>query len=730
MPRITAYKQLEYSDCGITCIRIVAKYYGQEIPLKTLRTLCDTSRLGISLSDLINCAQKIGFDTYSVMVNAEDIYRMPLPAILHWEQNHYVVLYKTDIRRKQFYIADPARGKVSFKEAEFFTCWKGDNIKGISVLLTPSPIFYNRAYDHTHDSKVGLIKLFKYSFAKYKANFISVLVLTIIAIVADVTLPMIFRRTIDEGIEYKDIGLVWLLILCQLGIFIGGYVSNIITEFILTKLGLKISINLVNDYLNKLIKLPMSFFDRKVNSDLIQKIDDQNRIKNFLVSMPDTIFFTTVNVIVFSGLLIYYNYIIFAIVVVGTLLSYCWLLLFSRKREELDYSYFTYSSMNRNNIYELIHGMPEIKINNAHQNRVTKWNNLQEKINTLSIHSALIEMSINGGNTLISRIKELSITGICATLVIHDQMTLGTMMTISYIVGQLSRPVSDIIDSIKSIQDASISYERLDEVINQEHINDVHEYSNYNVDQQSLTINLREVSFKYPGSFSTNVIKNLSTVIPHNKVTAIVGASGSGKTTLIKLMLGFYKPQQGEICVGDQNIANINNDAWLKHCGVVMQSGYIFSGTVLENIALSDSSPDLGKARIAAKIANIDAFIDNLPMGYNTKIGTHGMELSGGQKQRLYIARAVYKNPDLLFLDEATSSLDANNESNIINNLVSYYTNRTVVISAHRLSTVKNADKIIYLEDGKIIEEGSHDELISLKGRYYTLVKNQLELGN
>lgn len=431
---------------------------------------------------------------------------------------------------------------------------------------------------------------------------------------------------------------------------------------------------------------------------------------------------------VFSGLLIYYNCIIFTIVVAGTFLSYLWVMIFSRKRKELDYSYFTCSSMNRNNVYELINGMAEIKINNAQNNRVSIWNSIQEKINKLSIQSALLEMTVNSGNTLISRLKDLSITGICATLVIQEQMTLGTMMTISYIVGQLARPISNIINSITTIQDASISYERLDEVINSEESFDKVTSLNSDIIEKNITLKLNNVSFKYPGSFSPFVITDLSTSIPHNKVTAIVGASGSGKTTLIKLMLGFYVPQYGNIFVGNQDLSDINNDNWLKRCGVVMQAGYIFSGTVLDNIALSASTPDLAKAKKAAMIACIDSFIENLPMGYNTKIGINGIELSGGQKQRLYIARAIYKNPDLLFLDEATSSLDANNESTIIHNLVKYYKNKTVVISAHRLSTVKNADKIIYIENGRIIEEGTHHELLSLKGRYYTLVKNQLEL--
>lgn len=725
MPRITAYKQLEYSDCGIACIRIIAKYYGKVIPLKILRTLSETTKIGISVNDIIKCNLAIGLETTALMISVKDIYQMPLPAILHWEQNHYVVLYKINIKRKKFYIVDPAQGKVSFKETDFSHYWKEDNEKGIAILIAPTQNFYEKHYENTPNSITGLLKLLKSSFLKYKGHFFSIILLTIIAIVADVALPMVFRRTIDEGIQYKDIGLVWLLIFSQLGIFLGSYMANISTEFILTKLGLKISINLINDYLIKLIKMPISFFDRKINSDLIQKIDDQNRIKNFLVNMPDTIFFTFINLIIFSGLLIYYNNIIFTIVIASTLLSYCWVIFFSQKRKQLDYSYFTYSSMNKNNIYELINGMSEIKINNAQQNRVSIWNNIQKKINKVSIQSAVLEISINSGNTLISRVKELTITGICATLVIKNQMTFGTMMTINYIVGQLSRPISNIINAITSIQDASISYERLDEIISQEN-------SNKNSSQKNIfiasTLNLKNVSFKYPGSFSPYVIKDLSTSIPYNKVTAIVGPSGSGKTTLIKLMLGFYTPQIGKISIDNQNIAEINNDMWLEHCGVVMQAGYIFSGTVLENIALSDKIPDIKKAKEAASIACIHSFISDLPMGYHTKLGINGMELSGGQKQRLYIARAIYKNPYFLFLDEATSSLDANNETIIINNLISYYKNKTVIISAHRLSTVKNADKIIYLESGKIIEEGTHKELLSIKGQYYNLVKKQLEL--
>jgi len=728
MARITAYRQLENSDCGITCIRIIASYYGKDLPLSVLRKLCDMSRVGISLNEIVNCADAIGLKALPVAVSEDDVFRMPLPAILYWDQEHYVVIYKISLKKNKFYLADPSQGKVVVDKENFFYHWSRDNKKGISVLLAPTSEFYKFECNIQTNSKYALLRLLKSAIKKYKKGFLLVAVFTILSVVADIILPIVFRRTIDEGIKNKDIALVWLLALGQLCIFIGNYIANNVIDIVLTKLGLKISINLINEYLAKLIRLPISFFDRKISSDLIQKIDDQNRIKNFLVNIPDVFFFTFLNIVVFSGLLIHYNYIIFIIVIIGTLLSYGWFRLFVGKRREIDYLYYSYSSKNRNNIYELINGIHEIKINNAQKNRVDIWEKTQKKINRLSLRSALLEFSINSGNTLISRVKDISITGLCATLVIKNQMTIGTMMTISYIVGRLTNPISSLISSLTTIQDASFSYERLDEVINQSSQEIDSKKTKVNFYGHDKTLYFQNVSFKYPGSFSPLVIHNVTTKIPYNKVTAIVGSSGSGKTTLIKLMLGFYSPQNGELHIGKYRMSELDNDLWLKHCGVVMQSGYIFSGTILENIGLSDSIPDLLKAKKAATIASIDTFIEGLPMGYYTKIGVNGIDLSGGQKQRLYIARAIYKNPDFLFLDEATSSLDANNEIKIINNLKDYYKERTVIISAHRLSTIKNADKIIYMNDGMIIEEGTHDELIELKGQYYKLVKNQLDL--
>jgi len=482
-------------------------------------------------------------------------------------------------------------------------------------------------------------------------------------------------------------------------------------------------VRMMGEYLQKLIRLPVAFFDRKVSADLIQKLDDQNRLKNFLLNMPETIFFTTVNLVVFSALLVWYSATVFLIFLAATLLSFGWTRLHLRRRKSIDYSLFSYSAENRNNVYELVNGMQEIKINNAQQTRVAVWNEVQQKINHLSMKSAYLNLSIGSGNLFFSRIKDIAMTGICATMVIRGNLTIGEMMTISYIAGRLSGAFSNIVSMPGTLQDASMSYERLDEVLNMPE--DTRE-KRACADLGSEDLRFENVSFKYPGSYSPFVIKNFSAVVPHGKTTAVVGASGCGKTTLIKLMLGFYAPQSGRVSVGDASLVQIDNDEWLRHCGVVMQNGYIFSGTILQNIAIADASPDIEKAREAARVACIDDFFSSLPMGYHTKLGVAGLELSGGQRQRLFIARAVYKNPQVLFLDEATSSLDAGNESTIVENLAHYNQGRTVVVAAHRLSTVRRADNIIFMSRGELVEQGTHDQLVARRGAYYKLVKEQL----
>jgi len=715
------YRQLEHSDCGLTCVRMIARCYGMKIPAKTLRGFCETGRLGISIADIIDTLKAINIRGVAIKVSPDKLDEMPLPAIMFWDQNHFVVCYGIDTKKRRYLIADPALGKVSLPEEEFLKHWCGNNSKGICIVTEPEDNFNPKQFGKVKEP-FKLKKLFKEATLKYRSKFTIILIFTIISLITDMFVPFLFQRTVDDGINGKDIHLVWLLILGQLFVFIGNYISSNIVDILLTKLGLKMSIEMMNEYLRKLISLPMSFFDTKVNSDLLQKTNDQERIKSFLLNSPTEFFLTSLTLVIFSILLIYFDYLIFVIFVALSLLSIGWNILFLRKRRHIDYSYFTYASDNRNALYELVYGMQEIKSNNAQESRVEKWNDTQEKINRLSIKSAMLNILIGSGTTFFIRMRDIAITGICATMVIEDSMTIGVMMTVNYIVGRLSNPFNTITNSITDVQDASLSYERISEILESPEPKMPADKA------QKAEISFNGVWFKYPGSRSPFVIKNADVLIPEGKITALVGNSGSGKSTLIKLMLGFYSPQKGKLQLGGRDISEIDINDWLGRCGVVMQSGYIFSDTVLKNIGLSDIEPDEERVKEAARLACLDEFISKMPMGYHTILGEKGLEMSGGQKQRLLIARAIYKNPQILFLDEATSSLDANNERRIIENLREFRKGKTVVIAAHRLSTVKDAHNIIYIENGEVTEQGTHEELIELKGKYYNLVKNQLAL--
>jgi len=702
---------------------MLARHYGRKVSVAQLRRLVDYSRLGISIGDVLECCRRIGMRAHAVKIGIDPLMQIPLPAILYWNQNHYVVLYRIDRRKKVFYVADPAAGKLRFTQEEFNRHWKGeDGDVGVAIVAAPLPGFYTQ---HTEKQRSGhaLIGLLRKSVVDNRGSFGLLAVLSLVSIVADIVLPLVFQKTIDDGIGHRDVGLVWLLVLGQLCVFAGSFVATSINDLVLSRMGLRVSIGMMNDYLAKLIRLPVSFFDKKVNSDFIQKIEDQNRLKGFLVSMPQTLFITALNLVVFSGMLIYYSVWVFVIFLIATAMSFGWTRLFLVKRREIDYSQFSLSSENRNNVYELVNGMPEIKVNNAQGLRVSLWTEIQHKINRLAMKLIYINLSVSAGSSLLSQLKDITITGLCATMVIMGDMTIGMMMTISYIVGRLSSPFSTIINSVSIVQDAALSYERLDEIINN--------HEDEQPEERGLTfadapLVLTDVSFKYPGSYSPLVLRNLNIHIERGKTVAIVGASGCGKSTLIKLLLGFYLPTSGKMCVGEYDMAEINRDEWMRHCGVVSQQGYIFSGTILDNIALSTAEPDKVRAEEAAQLACISEFISGLPMGMHTRIGNAGVELSGGQKQRLLLARAIYKQPEILLLDEATSSLDAATERRIVENLKRVSAGKTVIIAAHRLSTVREADMIMFINEGRVTECGTHEELIERRGDYYGLVQRQL----
>lgn len=716
------YRQLESSDCGLTCIRMISRHYGAEVPLSHLKEITDMNRLGMSVRDIINTLSHLRMDSAVVKILPEHCYNMPLPAILHWQQNHFVALYKIDKKRGTFYVADPAQGKLAYKEEEFKTYWTipGEG-KGVAVLVEPKEGFESQKFLHENIFKNFFNYIYRF-FRIHKSSFILTILITLIIMATDFIVPILIQKTVDEGINNKDINLVWILLLGQLCLATGGVVSTGITDFLLTKTGLKIHLSMVSNFLNKLAKFPLSFFDRKVSSDFVQKINDHHRIKDFLLEFPGSMLLITISLIIFSILLFHYNSFIFLFFWGMSLIELVWNAIFLNKRKTIDYASFHLSSINNNKAYELTNGMADLKVNNAEASHIAKWNETQKALNAVSLKSSWLGKIQSGGHSIISRVKDLSVTGIAAGMVIYGDLTLGMMMTLGYITGRLSQPVTQLGASFTSLQSALLSFQRTQEVLQKK----VEMKGNLKFEKGE--VQFRGVWFKYAGTHSPFVLKDINLTVESGKVTAFVGESGCGKSTLIKLILGFYIPQKGELLLSGHNIGEIDATDWLRHCGVVMQETRIFSGTILENIALSSDKPNMGKTLEVLETVGLKSFIETLPMGVNTKIGVAGIEVSGGQKQRLMIARALYKNPDILIMDEATSSLDANNEKMIVSNLNKYGDGKTVIIAAHRLSTVKNADKIVFIKDGRIVEMGTHDELVAMNGHYWNLVKNQLPL--
>lgn len=714
-------------DCGPTCLRMVAKYYGKSITLQQLRSLAKTTREGSSLLGISDAAEKIGFRTLGIKVSYERLVEdAPLPCIAHWNQNHFVVIYK--IKKDVIYIADPGHGILKYKKEEFLKSWQSDHHEGIILLLEPTPEFSTEDSLGDEKSKKGFGFLFQYLF-KYKKLLTQLIIGLIAGSMLQALFPFLTQSIVDIGVQNSDMHFIYLVLLAQLMLFLGRTTIEIIRSWILMHISSRINISLVSDFFVKLMKLPISFFDVKMTGDIMQRINDHHRIESFLTSATLNVLFSFVNLIVFSFVLAYYSMTIFIVFMIGSLLYFIWILFFLKQRADLDYKRFSQNSQNQSKVMELITGMQEIKLHNAERQKRWQWENIQVRLFRINIKGLSLEQTQNAGSGLINELKNILITFLSAKLVIDGSITLGVMLSISYIIGQLNSPIMQLVGFTQSLQDARLSLERLSEIHNKEDEEASQQEAAMDIEPQS-DIQLHKVSFQYTGVYGDMVLKDLDLTVPANKVTAIVGSSGSGKTTLMKLLLKFYEPISGEIKVAEQNLASISAKTWRNVCGVVMQEGFIFSDTIANNIAIGVDDIDKNRLRHACNVANIKDHIEALPLGYNTKIGMDGIGLSTGQKQRILIARAVYKNPDYLFFDEATSALDATNEKIIMNNLDQFFEGKTVVVIAHRLSTVKNADQIIVLEKGKIVETGNHAELTALRGSYYELVKNQLELGN
>ncbi|HCT29362.1 MAG TPA: ABC transporter ATP-binding protein [Bacteroidales bacterium] len=725
------YHQPDAMDCGPTCLRIVARYYGKFYNIQTLRERSYITREGVSLLGTSRAAESIGFRTMGVKIGFEQlINEAPLPTIVHWNQSHFLVVYKISGKKgkEKVHVSDPAGGLIEFTREEFIRCWastveEGEK-RGVALLLETTPDFYSTPDEKPNKKSFGF--LFSY-LRPYKKLILQLLLGLILGSLLQLIFPFLTQSIVDKGIGNRNIGFIYLVLIAQLVLILSRVSVEFIRGWILLHLGTRINISLISDFLVKLMRLPMQYFDSKLIGDLMQRIGDNKRIETFLTSTTLTVMFSLVNLVIFGAVLLFYNWLIFTIFMAGSTVYTLWVWLFMKKREELDYRRFAQMSANQSNVIQLIQGMQEIKLNGCEQQKRWEWERIQAKLFKVSVKGLALSQYQQSGAVLINEVKNIFITVIAAKSVVDGDMTLGMMLAVQYIIGQLNSPIDQLISFFNLTQDAKISLDRLGEIHlrkDEEDIND----SKQNDISENKNIEITNLSFNYEGPDSELVLNDINISIPAGKQTAIVGTSGSGKTTLVKLLLGFYPPAKGEIRLGENSITSFSIRSWREQCGVVMQDGFIFSDTIANNIAPGVDTIDKNKLLHAAKVANIAEFIDSLPLGYNTKIGGEGHGLSQGQKQRILIARSVYKNPKYIFFDEATNALDANNEKVILENLQDFFKGRTVIVVAHRLSTVKNADQIIVLEKGNIVEVGTHAELSKMKGAYYTLVKNQLEL--
>jgi len=721
------FEQLDSNDCGLACIRMISKHYGKHFSSHHLSINSNLSNQGISLSNLSKVAENIGFRTLYLVTDFEKLAKkVPLPAIAHWNQNHFIVVYK--VKKNQVYVADPAFGLTKYNQDEFLKAWAGtqsnNKEEGILLLMETTPDFYKQT--ETSESNKATFRFLSRYLSSFKTQIALLILGLLIGSSIEFIFPFFTQSIVDKGIGKQQLHFIYLVLLAQVVLFISKTSIDFLRERIFMHVSSRISVYIISDFLIKLIKLPISFFNSKQIGDISQRIQDHARIEKFITETLLKSVFAIFTLLILSVILIYFNPLVFSIFFIGSSLQLTWIFAFLKRINKLENKSFALLAQDQNKVYELITGMQEIKLNNLEQKKRWEWERIQAALFKVNLSKLKLNQTYEGYRffTYLQRVLIIFVT---ALAVLHQQMTIGTMMAIIFVLGQLNEPISQLINFILQGQYAKISLQRLGEIHLKEN-EEENEFSKLHQLSADKNIQLKNVSFAYTETVGKNVLSNINLSIPFGKTTAIVGVSGSGKTTLLKLLLKFYPPKTGDILIGEHDLTAYSNSFWRSKCGTVLQDSFLFSDSIAGNIALEEHI-DVNRLQHAAKTANIDDFINLLPLGYNTKIGQDGQGISQGQRQRILIARAVYKNPEYLFFDEATNALDAENELIIMNNLERFFTNKTVVIVAHRLSTVKHADQIIVLDKGIIIEQGTHEELSNQKWKYYQLIKNQLELG-